>query len=111
MGLPSTAQHSTSAEGRPAEAAADEPAPAKDVPPHKVSGSWSTGGKIGAGLGVGGVAVAGAILGCHLAGDSDAAVESGLDGGEDAVEATDDAMVDASELVVEAGEDVSDSVL
>lgn len=99
------------AEGRPAETP-QESIPAKEVSGHKASGAaWSTGCKIGAGLGIGGVAVAGAILGCHLADGSDATGDAVADGGADTLEATDDVMVDTSELVVDAGEDMTDSVL
>merc|ERR1719440_1527482 len=100
------------AEGRPAEAPSQEAVPVKKLSGHKASDAgWSTGGKIGAGLGIGGVAVAGVLLGCHIADGSDAAVDAVADESADTLVATDDVVEDTSDLVVDAGEDVTDSVL
>merc|ERR1719440_1906392 len=99
------------AEVRPAETP-QESVPTEEVSGDKASGAgWSTGGKIGAGLGLGGVAVAGVLLACHVADGSDAGADAVADGGADTLEATDDVVVDTSELVVDAGEDMTDSVL
>jgi len=59
------------------------------------------------------VAVAGAVLGCHLATayGSNAAVDAAEAEGADVVEATEETVMDASELVAEAGDDVSDSLV
>jgi hypothetical protein len=71
--------------------------------------SWSTGAKVAGGtaavLGVGGVAVGGAILGEHIADHGlDATAEAAGDGIEDFA-------VDAGEFVVDAAEDVGDFVM
>jgi len=70
-------------------------------------GGWSTGAKVAVVGGVAGVAVAGAVLGEHLA-EEGISVAEGL---EDAGEAIGDVAVDAGEFIVDAGETVGDFIM
>lgn len=79
-------------------------------------GGWSTGAKVAAGgaaaIGVGGLAVGGAVLGMHAAEHGvDATVDAVGDGLADAGEAIGDFAVDAGEFIVDAGEEVGDFVM
>jgi hypothetical protein len=79
-------------------------------------GRWSTGAKVAATgaavVGVGGVAVGGAILGEHIAEHGlDATVDAIGDGLGDVGEAIGDFTVDAGEFVVDAGEHVGDFIM
>jgi hypothetical protein len=79
-------------------------------------GGWSTGGKVAAGtaaiVGVGGMAVGGALLGESIAEhDFDATVDTIGDGLADAGEAIGDFAVDAGDWIVDAGESAGDFMM
>lgn len=100
------------------------PAPAAE---EKKGGGWSTGAKVAAGgaavVAVGGVAVAGAVLGEHIAEEGwdatmadlgDVAADAGeaiVDAAEDAGEAIAGAAEDAGEWIAGAAEDVGDFIM
>jgi len=80
------------------------------------SGGLSTGAKIATGgavlVGVGGMAVGGAILGEHIAEHGFDATMDGIgDGLTDGVEAIGDFAVDAGEFIVDGAEDVGDFIM